>query len=196
MFYVQLYQEKGEKDMVKSTADVKDDFVILKINRDFFELFIKANGKADLYFHAYFWDNYFKTLQKQIKELDSAYLKDSGVENINILKNQEAFPFLKRIGGLAKTVEKVLVNIKKFPFTEEHYNKYVKEFAKKSDMKKQSALEQVQRALFVAQIADNKEALFLIEKLLVQLQGYCDITIRDTAVVLMNMLYDGIEWQL
>lgn len=40
-------------------------------------------------------------------------------------------------------------------------------------------LEEIQRALFVAQIADDKEGLYWIEKLLIQLQGYCDITIRD-----------------
>jgi hypothetical protein len=50
--------------------------------------------------------------------------------------------------------------------------------------------------LFVAQIADDQEALHLIEKLLVQLLGYCDLTIRDQVVVLLNMLYDGVDWQI
>lgn len=57
-------------------------------------------------------------------------------------------------------------------------------------------MEQIQRALFVAQISDDKEALYWIEKLLVQLQGYCDMNIRDQVVVLLNMLYDGVDWQL
>jgi hypothetical protein len=57
-------------------------------------------------------------------------------------------------------------------------------------------LEEIQRALFVAQIADDKNGLFWIEKLLIQLQGYCDISIRDQAIVLLNMLYDGVDWQL
>ena len=50
--------------------------------------------------------------------------------------------------------------------------------------------------MFVAQIADDKNGLFWIEKLLIQLQGYCDISIRDQAIVLLNMLYDGVDWQL
>ena len=57
-------------------------------------------------------------------------------------------------------------------------------------------LEEIQRALFVAQIADDKNGLYWIEKLLIQLQGYCDIGIRDQAIVLLNMLYDGVDWQL
>ena len=46
----------------------------------------------------------------------------------------------------------------------------------------------------MAQISDDQEALFWIEKLLVQLQGYCDMNIRDQVVVLLNMLYDGVDW--
>jgi hypothetical protein len=57
-------------------------------------------------------------------------------------------------------------------------------------------MEEIQRALFVAQIADDKEGLFWIEKLLIQLQGYYDLSIRDQSIVLLNMLYDGVDWQL
>lgn len=32
--------------------------------------------------------------------------------------------------------------------------------------------------------------------MLIQLLGYYDISVRDQAVVLLNMLYDGIDWQL
>ena len=40
-------------------------------------------------------------------------------------------------------------------------------------------LEEIQRSLFVAQIADDKEGLYWIEKLLIQLMGYNDMSIRD-----------------
>jgi len=55
-------------------------------------------------------------------------------------------------------------------------------------------LEEIQRSLFVAQIADDKEGLYWIEKLLVQLMGYNDMSIRDQSIVLLNMLYDGVDW--
>ena len=48
----------------------------------------------------------------------------------------------------------------------------------------------------MAQIADDKNGLYWIEKLLIQLQGYHEISIRDQAIVLLNMLYDGVDWQL
>ena len=57
-------------------------------------------------------------------------------------------------------------------------------------------MEEIQRALFVAQISNDSDALYLLEKLLIQLMGFCDITIRDQAVVLLNMLYDKLDWQL
>ncbi len=86
---------------------------------------------------------------------------------------------MKRIQGLSTTLSKVIVNIKKFPFNESTYQKYVNELGKREITKKVKYLEEIQRALFVAQIADDKEGLYWIEKLLIQLQGYCDITIRD-----------------
>ena len=57
-------------------------------------------------------------------------------------------------------------------------------------------MEEIQRALFVAQISNDSDALYLLEKLLIQLMGFCDITIRDQSVVLLNMLYDKLDWQL
>lgn len=46
----------------------------------------------------------------------------------------------------------------------------------------------------MAQISDDREAIKWIEKLLVQLLGYYEISIRDQAVILLNMLYDGVDW--
>jgi len=41
---------------------IKQENVILSINKPFIQLTMKANGKADLYFHAYFWEQYLKKL--------------------------------------------------------------------------------------------------------------------------------------
>jgi hypothetical protein len=38
--------------------------------------------------------------------------------------------------------------------------------------------------------------LYWIEKILVQLLGYNDISVRDQVVVFLNMLYDETDWQL
>jgi hypothetical protein len=84
--------------------------------------------------------------------------------------------------GLAATMQKVIINIKKFPFSIDHYNKYIQKFASegmKISNKRNKYMEEIQRALFVAQISNDKDALYLLEKLLIQLMGFCDITIRD-----------------
>lgn len=39
---------------------IKQEHIILSINKPFIQLTMKANGKADLYFHAYFWEKYLK----------------------------------------------------------------------------------------------------------------------------------------
>ena len=41
---------------------ITDDNIILTINKPFIQLTMKANGKADLYFHAYFLEKYLKSL--------------------------------------------------------------------------------------------------------------------------------------
>jgi hypothetical protein len=67
-------------------------------------------------------------------------------------------------------MQKVIVNIKKFPFNQEIYDNYIIKFASegpKISQKKTKYLEEIQRALFVAQIANDKNALYLIEKFLI-----------------------------
>ena len=54
MFYISVEpQDSNRKD------------VILTIKREYLELTINANGKAELYFHSYFWTEYFEALQKR-----------------------------------------------------------------------------------------------------------------------------------
>lgn len=43
---------------------IKQENIILNINKPFIQLTMKANGKADLYFHAYFWEKYLKQLSE------------------------------------------------------------------------------------------------------------------------------------
>ena len=81
----------------------------------------------------------------------------------------EEYPFMRKVVGLSATLSKVIVNIKKFPFHEKMYEKYATEFGQRNTQKKMKYLEEIQRALFVAQIADDKNGLYWIEKLLIQL---------------------------
>lgn len=62
---------------------------------------------------------------------------------------------MRRLSGLAMTLTKVIVNIKKFPFDQKSYDKFVNEFGKRQLQKKMKHLEEIQRSLFVAQIAND-----------------------------------------
>ena len=56
------------------------------------------------------------------------------------------YSFMKRLCGLASTMQKVIVNIKKFPFTQENYKKYINGFAveaQKYSNKKNKYLEEI-----------------------------------------------------
>lgn len=111
----------------------KDKNIVLKINRSFIELAMAANGKADLYFHAYFWEHYLKHLDLLIS------VQASGAAKNDVFQN----PFMKRLSGLAMTLTKVIVNIRKFPFDEQSYKRFVNEFGKRQLQKKMKHLEEI-----------------------------------------------------
>ena len=53
---------KYDQKILEELKIQKDKHIVLKINKSFIELAMNANGKADLYFHAYFWEQYLKSL--------------------------------------------------------------------------------------------------------------------------------------
>ena len=55
-------------------------------------------------------------------------------------------------------------------------------------------MDDIQKSLFFSQLVGDKDSLYYIEKLLIQLQGYCEMFVRDKAVVLLNVLYDCTDW--
>jgi hypothetical protein len=131
----------------------------LRINDSYIELTLKANGKAELYFHAYFWTTY--------------------LEQMGSTPEQLAIPEVKRMKNLSTKPKQVLDTIDRFPFGEEEYNHFVGEFGGRKPFKKVRLIEQLQRCLFVAQIVNNEVALHWIEKTLIQLLGYFEVNIRD-----------------
>lgn len=53
---------KYEQKIMQELGITREKNICLKINRLFIDLAMQANGKADLYFHAYFWEQYLKQL--------------------------------------------------------------------------------------------------------------------------------------
>lgn len=125
---VQKYEKR-----IFSELGITDDNIMIDINKAYLELTMKANGKADLYFHAYMWDKYLRDLQQKY---DKATERPEGFENISLFASNQ-YPFVQRLVGLSSTLAKVNVNVRKYPFNEEAYQKQVKEFANFHNPKKQ-----------------------------------------------------------
>lgn len=159
----------------------EDSDSLIHIKREYIELTLNANGKAELYFHAYFWTTYFEQVAKA-----------AGGDHSYLLKSTEA----KSLSKLSIKPKQVYDTIQRFPFGKAQYDRLVAEFGGRKQIKKVRLIEELQRALFAAQIQNNKESLGWIERILIQLLGFHEINIRDQAVVLLNMLYDGVDWQL
>jgi len=47
---------------IQDELNITAENIILQISKPFIQLTMKANGKADLYFHAYFWEKYLRSL--------------------------------------------------------------------------------------------------------------------------------------
>jgi len=57
--------KKGQETwFVRVEESVSDEAreakTVLSLNRDFIDVALKSNGKADLYFHAYFWHSFIQ----------------------------------------------------------------------------------------------------------------------------------------
>lgn len=55
-------QASKQEQEKMSALGVTNDHIVMTLNRAFIDLVMKANGKADLYFHSYFIERYLKSL--------------------------------------------------------------------------------------------------------------------------------------
>ena len=57
-FDVKLTLDEGESQ----EQDEEEEGAFIEFKRSHFDLCIRANGKAELYFHSYFWTTYLTSL--------------------------------------------------------------------------------------------------------------------------------------
>lgn len=96
IYYIKL--DGGDAESAEN-----DSKTLFSLRRDFIDLALQANGKAELYFHAYFWMQAITNLSQGTEEaLDK--LVASHVE-------------VKRLKNLADFLSKVNANIGKHAFT-------------------------------------------------------------------------------
>ena len=103
--------------------------------RNFIDLSLKAKGKADLYFHAYFWHLFIQNLFLKAHPEST----EDEFEQQCVQRSAE----LARLKGLAESLKKVHANILKFPFNKEIYEHLVEEFGGRKQVKKLKLLEDI-----------------------------------------------------
>ena len=81
-----------------------------------FDLALRANGKAEIYFHAYFWTTYVDTLAAAC-----------GQEGSDLLNTPE----ITRMRNLSTRPQLVIDKIQSLPFGLEQYNRFVEAFGKR-----------------------------------------------------------------
>lgn len=104
-------------ESIDSDSLAGDDNALFTLNRDLIQLTLRANGKADLYFHAYFWQTFAQALFKRDNP--------AGDYDAEVVKTSVE---LQRLKGLAEFLKKVHANISKHLFNEGSYQRYVSEF--------------------------------------------------------------------
>jgi hypothetical protein len=86
------------------------------------DLTLNANGKAELYFHAYFWITYLDSLcQKSGRDLNDILVE---------------VPELMRLSTLSSRPKMVVEKIKSLPFGEKEYERFINEFGGRHQVKK------------------------------------------------------------
>ena len=131
-------EESYEEQSVSTTlskSSAKNKQYLFAMKQAYMDMTIRANGKADLYFHAYIWYTYLLALFMKVnpnlceKEFE-AEIVSSKVE-------------LARLKGLSESLKKVAANITKFPFNKEIYERFVNDFGGKKQVKKLKLLEEL-----------------------------------------------------
>lgn len=88
-------------------------------------LTLNANGKAELYFHAYIWisilQQYHARVNKDGENLDQSFDADVVSKSIEI----------KRLKGLVESLKRVDANLSKFPFGKSQYQRFVRDLSQR-----------------------------------------------------------------
>ena len=104
----------------------------------------------------------------------------------------------QNLSSIIKSFLKLFIKIRFKPFNKETYLSYVDKFLESNA---ENELNQIMekdlkdKIKYFTEIND-KESLFYLEKLLIQLLGHFDLKIRKRAVILLNTFYDGHTLQL
>ena len=133
LLYIRINHDNQDvQDSSKATQD--DKSVLISFSKTFIDLTLNANGKADLYFHAYIW----LILIESLYERSNAGSVDGFEEKI-VNSSVEVL----RLKGLAESLKKVAANLSKYPFNKEIYERFVNDLGGRKQVKKLKYLEDI-----------------------------------------------------
>lgn len=78
---------------------------------------------------------------------------------------------------------------------ESDYARWVEQLADQEGVAYAEALRDIERRLFFAHLSRHVASLKYLERILIQCLGHCEEDVRDQSIVLLNNLYDGVDWQ-
>ena len=155
----------------------------MQINIRLLQLSIQSKGRIELYFNSYMAIQLLKSI-----------VGEQGSSLDNFMKNPLG-AFVHKYYTLAASINRVQESIKSVVFNKEKYERFMKIFIQRGG-KYDHNLKELKHNLFYSQISQDRSSLYYIEKLLVGLLGHSDMRIRDESIKLLNLLYDGVDWQL
>jgi hypothetical protein len=111
------------------------------------------------------------------------------------------------LANLSKTYADVAISIlvqhKNFDFSESKFLQYMRRLVNYKDFHSEKKLEdlnvilnEIENDLCHSLIESKSSILGKIETLLIGMLGHPEVSIRDAAVQYLNVLYDGVDWQL
>lgn len=139
-------------------------------------------GRIDFFFNTYVYIQTIITLAKIAGE-DFEELQKKSAEIEKSVKN--SIDLIKVYDGLPQQL-----------MTKEKYKKFINDFSDKGNQEKYiEYINIIFNSLFHSQIYQDENSLHYIEKLLILLLGHWNKNVIDNSVVLLNVFYDGIDFQ-
>jgi hypothetical protein len=145
------------------------------VNRRLVNFGLKTLGRLDIYIKSHIFKQLLFANSKLVKD----DLSKEHMDSLNVME---------------KDLLKIIQAGETMPMTQERYMKYVEIFAERGK-KKKDTIKEIKQLFKVYQNLCDDVSLKYCEKLFIQMLGHDEKELRDEAVRLLNMLYDGTNWQ-
>lgn len=121
----------------------------------------------------------------------SSIIKSLNLSDGNLQASE--FPFINTLEEIVKQSVRHLREAERLKIGPKEYNELVSSFARKNDL--YDEVDGLYSSLILFQNAGDKESIKYLEKLVIKTLGHWESDIAEEAVTLINMIYDGTNFQ-